>query len=86
MLETRKFVIQGIPYFVALRLFLADRLAFTLCVLRIELADYPVHRINNSIRAYNPHPRWRMTLTSIIEVVVILAVIIAAIRFFVKRA
>jgi len=27
-----------------------------------------------------------MTLTSIIEIVVILAVIIAAIRFFVKRA
>ena len=30
MLETRKFVIQEIPYFVALRLFLAARLAFTL--------------------------------------------------------
>jgi len=39
------------------------------------------HGIHNSIRAYYPHPRWKMTLTSIIEVVVILAVIIAAIRF-----
>jgi len=49
-------------------------------------ASPPCHGIHNWIRAYNPHPRWRMTLTSIIEVVVILAVIIAAIRFFVKRA
>jgi hypothetical protein len=49
-------------------------------------ASLRCHGIHYSIRAYNPHPRWRTTLTSIIEVVVILAVIIAAVGFFVKRA
>ena len=57
-----------------------------ICQIEYVSTSLLCHGIHNSIRAYNPHPRWRMTLTSIIEVVIILAVIIAAIRFFVKRA
>jgi hypothetical protein len=48
MLETRKFVKQEIPYFVALRLFLAARLAFTLVL--CELQSETLLRIGNPLQ------------------------------------